>query len=36
MTFQFSGNQVRLLGVVGPDGGWADAFVDGVQAADAD
>ena len=31
MTFQFSGNQVRLLGVVGPDGGWADAFVDGVK-----
>jgi hypothetical protein len=31
MTFQFFGNQVRLLGVVGPDGGWADAFVDGVK-----
>jgi len=31
MTFQFSGNQVRLLGVVGPDGGWADAFIDGVK-----
>jgi hypothetical protein len=31
MTFQFSGNQARLLGVVGPDGGWADAFVDGVK-----
>jgi malectin (di-glucose binding ER protein) len=31
MTFQFSGNQVRLLGVVGADGGWADAFVDGVK-----
>ncbi|MGP8199215.1 MAG: malectin domain-containing carbohydrate-binding protein [Limisphaerales bacterium] len=31
MTFQFSGNQVRLLGAVGPDGGWADAFVDGVK-----
>jgi hypothetical protein len=31
MSFQFSGNQVRLLGVVGPDGGWADAFVDGVK-----
>ncbi|MGA2749149.1 MAG: hypothetical protein ABSG59_10260 [Verrucomicrobiota bacterium] len=29
MTLRFSGNQVRLLGVVGPDGGWADAFVDG-------
>ena len=31
MTFRFSGNQVRLLGVVGPDGGWADAFLDGVK-----
>jgi len=31
MTFPFSGNQVRLLGVVGPGGGWADAFVDGVK-----
>jgi hypothetical protein len=31
MTFRFFGNQVRLLGVVGPDGGWADAFVDGVK-----
>lgn len=31
MTFRFEGNQVRLLGSVGPDGGWADAFVDGVQ-----
>ncbi len=31
MTFRFFGNQVRLLGTVGPDGGWADAFVDGVQ-----
>jgi len=30
MTFQFLGNQVRLIGRVGPDGGWADAFVDGV------
>jgi hypothetical protein len=29
MSFQFSGNQVRLLGAVGPDSGWADAFVDG-------
>jgi hypothetical protein len=29
MAFQFSGNQVRLLGTVSPDGGWADAFVDG-------
>jgi len=31
MTFGFIGNQVRLLGTVGPDGGWADAFVDGVK-----
>lgn len=31
MAFKFTGNQVRLLGVVGPDGGWADAFVDGVK-----
>ena len=31
MTFQFTGNQLRLLGVVGPDGGWADAYVDGVK-----
>jgi hypothetical protein len=30
-TFNFTGNQIRLLGVVSPDGGWADAFVDGVQ-----
>ena len=29
MTFRFKGNQVRLIGVVGPDGGWADAYVDG-------
>lgn len=31
MTFQFTGNQLRLLGIVGPDGGWADAYVDGVK-----
>jgi hypothetical protein len=31
LTFNFLGNQVRLLGTVGPDGGWADAFVDGEQ-----
>jgi len=31
MTFRFDGNQVRLLGSVGPDGGWADVFVDGIQ-----
>ncbi len=29
LTFHFTGNQMRLLGMVGPDGGWADAFVDG-------
>jgi hypothetical protein len=29
MSFKFTGNQVRLLGVVGVDGGWGDAFVDG-------
>lgn len=31
MVFNFTGNQVRLLGVVGPEGGWADAFVDGIK-----
>lgn len=31
MVFNFTGNQIRLLGVVGPEGGWADAFVDGVK-----
>jgi hypothetical protein len=31
MTWQFSGNQVRLLGVVSPNGGWADVFVDGLK-----
>ena len=31
LSFNFTGNQVRLLGVVGPDGGWADAFVDGAK-----
>lgn len=31
MTFAFDGNQVRLLGPVGPEGGWADVFVDGVR-----
>jgi len=30
-TLKFSGNQVRVLGNVGPEGGWADAFVDGIQ-----
>lgn len=31
MTFSFTGNRVCLMGSVGPDGGWADAFVDGVK-----
>jgi len=31
MTFRFTGNRVCLMGSVGPDGGWADAFVDGVR-----
>ena len=31
LTFAFTGNQVRLLGTVGPEGGWANAFVDGVK-----
>jgi hypothetical protein len=31
MVLNFAGNQVRLLGTVGPEGGWADAFVDGVK-----
>ena len=31
MTFDFNGNRVCLLGEVGPDGGWADAFIDGVK-----
>jgi hypothetical protein len=31
MTFRFAGNQVRLIGVVGPEGGWADAYVDGAK-----
>jgi hypothetical protein len=31
LTFRFTGNQVRLLGVVAPDGGWADAFIDGTK-----
>ena len=31
LSFKFAGNQIRLLGVVGPEGGWADAFIDGVQ-----
>jgi len=31
MTFSFTGNRVCLMGTVGLDGGWADAFVDGVK-----
>jgi hypothetical protein len=31
LTFEFHGNQVRLLGEAGPEGGWADAFIDGVR-----
>jgi hypothetical protein len=31
MVIPFTGNQVRLLGTVGPEGGWADAFIDGVK-----
>jgi hypothetical protein len=31
LSFAFNGNQVRVMGVVGPDGGWADAFMDGVK-----
>lgn len=32
-TLAFSGNQFRLLGSVGPDGGLADAFLDGEKLA---
>ncbi len=28
-TIRFEGNQVRLLGAVGPEGGWADVTIDG-------
>jgi hypothetical protein len=31
MTFPFNGNQVRLIGHVWPNGGWADAYIDGVK-----
>ncbi len=31
MTCTFSGNQVRLLGCVGPDGGLADVYLDGMK-----
>ena len=29
MTFKFTGNQVRLIGETGPDGGLADVYLDG-------
>jgi len=29
MTFTFAGDQVRLLGSVGPEGGFADVYIDG-------
>ena len=29
MTYRFTGNQVRVLGTVSADGGWADAYIDG-------
>ena len=31
VTVNFSGNRICLVGTVGPDGGWADAFVDGAR-----
>jgi hypothetical protein len=31
MTLRFAGNQVRLLGTVGPEGGWADVYLDGTR-----
>ncbi len=31
MSYRFRGNQVRVLGTVEADGGWADAYVDGVK-----
>jgi hypothetical protein len=31
MSVKFTGTQVRLTGTVAPDGGWADAFVDGIK-----
>ena len=30
-AFSFTGNQVRLIGSVGPDGGLADIYLDGVR-----
>ena len=29
VCYTFTGNQVRLLGSVAPDGGWADVYLDG-------
>lgn len=29
VRYTFRGNQVRVLGAVSPDGGWADAYIDG-------
>ncbi|HEY0868076.1 MAG TPA: hypothetical protein VGE01_11890, partial [Fimbriimonas sp.] len=29
--FRFTGNQFRIYGDVGPDGGWADVYVDGAK-----
>ena len=31
VSYRFTGNQVRVLGSAGPDGGWADAYVDGAK-----
>jgi len=31
MVISFVGNQVRLMGTVSPEGGWADAFLDSVK-----
>ena len=31
MAFSFTGNQVRLLGTVGPKGGLADVYLDGTK-----
>jgi len=31
MTYSFEGNQVRLIGAVGPDGGLADVYLDNVK-----
>jgi hypothetical protein len=31
LALTFFGNQVRLMGEVGPEGGWADIYLDGVR-----